>query len=241
MTAENLYKTTLQPTRGTKLYKNGKNPLSIEFVTQDKSDIGPAVKNTLMIIGKTLAKIGHMGIASKNGYKVRIPPNQHYMVINNGDYELDLYLDQDPAAHEVIYDPYLYENKDLPTVDAKKFKEDNPVPPGYVDTLEKWYSVKFTYEDINYIFIRPQLGISFQTHKMRQEHWEVGKGSPIIVEGSKVHYETKPGDKFDMALGSLHTVINPSKTKWILIKERYSGTFDEEDIERVFNPNNYGN
>ena len=40
-------------------------------------------------------------------------------------------------------------------------------------------------------------------------------------------------------LGAMHTVINPTDD-WILIKEHCEGTFDEEDIVRVFNPNHYG-
>ncbi|GAG36329.1 unnamed protein product, partial [marine sediment metagenome] len=40
---------------------------------------------------------------------------------------------------------------------------------------------------------------------------------------------------------SYHSVINSNrdKDKFVIIKERWSGSFDEDDIIRVFNPNNF--
>jgi len=230
---------TLQPGRGTKLYKNNDQILNVEFISKDGKNIGKQIQNSLMIIGNLLGKIGHLGIASQNGYKVKIKPDDQYMIINNSPKELNFKFDNDISDHEVIYDPYLYEDEDHSTVDPEVFKKDHPVPDGYIDILPKWYSIKFTYPDENYIFIRPGLGISLQTHKQREEHWEVVRGNPIIISGSQIFYNTQSGDKFDIPLGDLHTVINDSKDEWILIKEKYSGHFDEEDIERVFNPNHY--
>ncbi len=55
--------------------------------------------------------------------------------------------------------------------DPEEFKSQHPVPDGYIDILTKWYSIKFTYPEFNYIFIRPGVGISLQMHAMREEHW----------------------------------------------------------------------
>ncbi len=231
---------TLAPTRGTKLYKNGQETLSIEFLAEDQGPIAPLIRESIMISGTFLGKIGHMGIATMKGWKVIVPPEEQYLIINTSDKALILNFNQNiEEEHEVLWDPYLYENEEHTIVKAESFKESHNIPEGYVDTLEKWYSVKFTYPDENYIFVKPGLGISIQSHMMREEHWEVLSGNPIIIHGAKVKYNAQPGEKFDIPPFTLHTVINPSKEEWILIKERYSGKFDEEDITRVFNPNNY--
>ena len=54
-------------------------------------------------------------------------------------------------------------------------------------------------------------------------------------------YYVENGIKLDNPKGSLHSIINPNKdpNKWVIIKESWSGKFDEEDIERIFNPNHY--
>ena len=60
-------------------------------------------------------------------------------------------------------------------------REEHPIPDGYIDTLPKWYSIKYTYPDFNYIFVCPGLGISIQVDSMREEYWEVLEGHPIIL------------------------------------------------------------
>ena len=115
------------------------------------------------------------------------------------------------------------------------------VPKGFIDTLPMWYSFKFTYPNYNLIFIRPEFGLSIQIHKERNEFWEVLDGKPIIINGNKVHYYVESGIKFQNKINTFHSVINPNKEvdKFIIIKERWSGKFDENDIKRIFNPNNY--
>ena len=42
-------------------------------------------------------------------------------------------------------------------------------------------------------------------------------------------------------INTYHSIINPNedKNKFVMIKERWEGNFDEYDIDRVFNPNHY--
>ncbi|MHA1821748.1 MAG: hypothetical protein ACTSU2_10745 [Promethearchaeota archaeon] len=219
-------------------------------------------ENVILIIGNQINflqffKGSFQFNSSSNELIKRLNQHTEFMAINLSKYTLvlSIYLDNldnlntfdnleenEGALKEKpyieIYDPYLYENEKHVNIDPDKFREEYTVPDGYIDVLPKWYSIKFTYPDINYIFIRPKLGISIQKHNMREEHWEIGRGTPIIIVGTNVYYNTKVGEKFDIPVNSLHTVINPTD-EWVLIKERYSGKFDEEDIVRVFNPNHY--
>ena len=38
-----------------------------------------------------------------------------------------------------------------------------------------------------------------------------------------------------------HSIVNPNEDpkQFVIVEERWSGEFDEEDIVRAFNPNNY--
>ncbi len=175
-------------------------------------------------------------------FKLRaIHPPLAIMVINLGKSPVKFLLSTPMSPEQILWDPYVHEQAPPPEINPDAFKREEtpvPVPDGYVDTLAKWYSVKYSYLDYNLIFIRPQLGISFQTHAQRGEHWEIMAGSPIIVAGSHVTFDAKVGTHFELPVGSVHGIINPSK-EWAAIKETWSGYFDEQDITRVFNPNHY--
>ncbi|WP_457558107.1 hypothetical protein [Candidatus Harpocratesius sp.] len=255
-----MIKWNLVPGRGTKLVKNNTNTSKLYIIPQDQQ-AWDEIQLIYVILDDTIAPLNHMGIRSHEGYMIMIPPQSPFMVINlsqgivsvkirdnknsriDDDYnsegigvEISLVEEE---GFEVIYDPYLMENKPHKQLDPKHFISQDLVPSGYIDILIKWYSVKFTYPDYNLIFIRPGLGISLQTHQFREEHWKINRGKPIIITGSKVYYNTSPGDEFNIPFGVKHTIINPSQSNWVIIEETYKGTFDEEDIVRLFNPNNY--
>jgi hypothetical protein len=176
----------LSPERGTKLWRSGDQDFQIDFSIKSGS-IKVVLNETLMIMGTLISPIDHLGIISvKNHFKVTIPPKTEYMVINTSQAELELKFSEDPKQHLMLYDPYLYENKAQPDFNPDQFQKAHPVPAGYVDTLPKWYSIKYTYPAHNLIFVRPGLGISMQTHKQREEHWEILQGSPIIISDHNV-------------------------------------------------------
>ncbi len=168
-----------------------------------------------------------------------IAPNDFYMIINMNDEGIEVRYDSDMSSHKIIYDPYKYERAEKVDFKASDFLEKFQIPKDYIDTLPKWYSLKFTYPNYNLIFIRPELGISFQIHHLRSESWEVIEGSPIIINGNRVHYFVEDHAKFEIPTNAFHSVINPNKDKFVLVKERWSGQFDEGDIIRSFNPNHY--
>jgi hypothetical protein len=231
-------KITVESIRGTKLYKATRGGQKIEFVTD--SNLPQNYNNILIILGNKISSLETF-VSSTNSTTIKVDPDHAYMIINLSKNPINIILHQDPERDQVLYDPYLFEHEKHVDFEPEKFKKDHPdflIPEGYIDTLCKWYSIKYTYPKENYIFISPKLGISIQSHKLRSENWEILMGSPIILSGNTLFYDTKKGDVFNHPLGGFHTIINPTDN-WVLIKETYQGTFDEKDIVRVFNPNDY--
>lgn len=170
-----------------------------------------------------------------------IEPYDYYMIINNGKDSLEIQYNNNISNHQIIYNPYVYENSERINFKPEYFIEKYNIPKDYIDTLPKWYSFKFTYPEYNLIFIKPELGLSIQFHKDRNEFWEILDGKPIIINGNKVHYYVENGTKFQNQINTFHSVINPNKelNKYVIIKESWNGKFDENDIKRIFNPNKY--
>jgi len=217
------------PTRkGTLLRKNDSRRLRIEINKNKLQDI-------FLINGNSFIT---EGISNSD---LVIKPNSYYMVLNNGKDGLNIKYNQDISNHEVIYDPYKYEFTEKVDFNPEFFKKRYNIPEGYIDTLPKWYSFKFTYPEYNLIFIRPEFGLSIQIHKYRNEAWEILKGKPIVINKNKIHYFVKTGTMFHNPINTYHSVINPNKEedKFVIIKEKWNGMFDENDIRRVFNPNHY--
>ena len=222
-----MYKQVLKPKRGTCLRKNS---------------------NQEMILNVETARIDHILMINQNQFytnlsmeKLIVKPLNYYMVINNSKKPLEISYSEDISNHEIIYDPYLFENSKKKNLIPNEFLNNFSIPEGYLDVLAKWYSIKFSYQDYNLIFIKPGLGISIQIHKNRSEKWEILAGHPIIINENKVYYFVEIGSKFSTPKKSFHSVINPNKMQdnYVIIKETWTGNFDENDIKRIFNPNHY--
>lgn len=223
-----MIKEIISPKRGTVLRKNGNQNLTISVIQ--------SYYEKLFLINGTSFHVKNL---SDSDFLIK--PNDHYMIINNGNDKLEINYNHDISYHEIIYDPYKYEKLLKVVFKHEDFKDIYDIPHGYIDTLPKWYSFKFTYPEYNLIFIKPELGLSIQTHQKRNETWEILDGNPIIIIGDKVHYYAKKGMIFQNPIKSYHSIINPSKNPkdFVILKESWSGTFDEKDIERIFNPNQY--
>ncbi len=221
-----MFSEKLSSERGTCLRKNGSQPLQVEI---PKSTL----KSMYLING---TKFLTSNVSDKD---LSVASNDFYMVINMSNDEIEIRYDKDIKSHKIIYDPYKYERAEKVDFKESDFLDKFKVSKGYIDTLPKWYSFKFTFPNFNLIFIRPELGISFQIHHLRSESWEVLEGNPIIINGNKVHYFVEDHAKFEIPTNAFHSIINPNKDKFVLVKERWSGQFDEGDIVRSFNPNHY--
>ncbi len=223
-----MYSEKLGSNRGTLLRKNDSKLLLIDIKVKYLKDI-------FLINGNIFFT---EDISSQD---LIIPPNGYYMIINRSDKEIHIKYNLDVSQHQIIYNPYKYEKAQKIKIDPIEFKKSHEVPDGYIDILSKWYSIKFTYPEYNLIFIKPEMGISFQIHRERSEYWEILKGKPIVLTGHRVYYFVESGTHIKNPVGSYHSIINANtqKEKFVVIKERWSGHFDEEDITRVFNPNHY--
>ena len=170
-----------------------------------------------------------------------VKPNEYYMLINKCDEEIEVNYSNDVSDHRTIYDPYKFELSEKVKIDPIQFKKKYNVPDGFLDVLNKWYSIKFTYSDYNLIYIKPGIGISIQTHKFRREVWRILKGKPTIINANKVYYFVKAGTKFINDKLMYHSILNPNNDpeQFVIVEERWSGNFNEEDIVRLYNPNNF--
>jgi mannose-6-phosphate isomerase-like protein (cupin superfamily) len=218
----------LGPNRGTKLRQNGSKPLNIHIEEKDLT--------SLMVINEHEFLTDNITSAD-----LTISPGDHYMIINKSERPIHIEYGTNVNQHEVIYNPYKYEHTEKHKIDPNIFQKKHEVPDGFIDILPKWYSIKFTYPEYNLIFIKPEMGISFQTHQERSETWEILAGLPIVLNGSHVYYYVESGTRFTTPKGSYHSIINPNEKgeKYVVFKEQWEGNFDEQDIIRVFNPNHY--
>ncbi len=212
--------------KGTPLRKNGLNELEIL--------INPERYKEIFLINGTSFLTDRI---SKSDLIIK--PHDYYMVINKSKKDLEIKYNEDISNFDILYDPYKFENVNKVNYKQEDFLKNYKIPEGYIDTLPKWYSFKFTYSDYNLIFIRPELGISVQIHDHRNEIWEILEGRPIIINGNEVHYFVESGKIIKIPKNTYHTIINPNLEKFVMIKEDWNGKFDEEDVIRVFNPNHY--
>lgn len=214
--------------RSTFLRKNNSRELIIKINPSD-------YKNIFLIKGKNFLTTN----ISKSDLIIK--PNSYYMIINNKKKALNIQFSEDISKHEIVYNPFKFESSEKINFEKEFFLSKYKIPDGYKSTLPKWYSFKFSYPNFNLIFVRPEFGLSIQIHKDRQEIWEILEGKPIIINGTKVYYYVESETLFQIPTNTYHSVINPNKqkNKFVVIKEKWEGKFDESDIERVFNPNNY--
>lgn len=219
---------TIQPNRGTNLRKNGNKELKLVLDHESLKKI--FLVNGISFFTQNLRKAN-----------LTVKPNDYYMVINKWDKDVKVKYSINIANHKIIYQPYKYDLSKKERFDPVAFSKNHDVPSGYIDILNKWYSIKFTYHDYSLIYIKPEIGISIQIHQFRDEHWKILEGNPIIISANRVHYFVERGVEFLNVKTTYHSVINPNKNpeQFVIIKEKWSGKFDEEDITRAFNPNNF--
>jgi len=218
----------LPPNRGTFLRKNTSKMLSIS--------ISPEILADIFLINES-----NFLTTNITPQDLKVAPNTHYMLINNATQKITINYNKDISDHPVVYDPYKYEHHEKQKIDPEQFEKIHDVPEGYIDILPKWYSIKFTYPEYNLIYIKPEMGISFQIHEERSEYWKILGGKPIVVNGHSVYYYVKLSKEFENSVGTYHSIINPNQKEgdFIVLREQWSGNFDEQDIKRVFNPNHY--
>lgn len=79
--------------------------------------------------------------------------------------------------------------------------------------------------------IKPGQRVSYQSHKLRNEHWFFVQGVGTVIINDK-EIPVKVGSFVDIKIGDKHRVINSGKDKDLIFIESQTGHYDEEDIER---------
>ena len=88
-----MIKEIISPKRGTVLRKNGAQKLII-------SAIQSYYEKLFLINGTSF----HVKNLSDSDFLIK--PNDHYMIINNGNDKLEINYDYDISYHEIVYNPY---------------------------------------------------------------------------------------------------------------------------------------
>jgi mannose-6-phosphate isomerase-like protein (cupin superfamily) len=91
--------------------------------------------------------------------------------------------------------------------------------PGFTDVCVKKMTVK------------PGQKVSYQSHKLRNEHWFFVQGTgTVIISGKEI--TVKVGSHMDIRIGEKHRVINTGTDKDLIFIESQTGHYDEDDIQR---------
>ena len=91
----------LEPSRGTNLYRNGHETLVIRIHTSE-----PADNINLMLIRGESVSVLKWNVKSP----IEIEPHQEYLLVNLHTALLHLECSQNPQNHELLFNPYQYEN-----------------------------------------------------------------------------------------------------------------------------------
>lgn len=79
--------------------------------------------------------------------------------------------------------------------------------------------------------IKPGQRVSYQSHKLRNEHWFFVQGVGTVILNDR-EVPVKVGSFIDVKIGDKHRVINTSKDQDLIFIEAQTGHYDEQDIER---------
>ena len=80
--------------------------------------------------------------------------------------------------------------------------------------------------------VAPGKRLSYQTHKLRDEHWFVVSAQGFAVINDE-YIPLFPGVSVDIKIGDRHRLDNKTGTNKLIVFEIITGSFDEHDIERI--------
>ncbi len=79
--------------------------------------------------------------------------------------------------------------------------------------------------------IKPGQRVSYQSHKLRSEHWFFVQGQGKVILNDR-EIPVKVGSSVDIKIGDKHRVINTGEKVDLVFIESQIGHYDEADIER---------
>jgi len=83
---------------------------------------------------------------------------------------------------------------------------------------------------IKKITVNPNKQLSYQSHKLRKEHWLIVQGNGYVILDDKT-IPIEPGSQIVVEIGNKHRIKN-DRDKDLIFIEISTGKFDENDIER---------
>jgi len=82
------------------------------------------------------------------------------------------------------------------------------------------------------IWVNPGHRLSYQTHRLRSEHWVIVVGeAKVTIDGKE--FSLKAGDSIDIPVGSAHRIENPGPHPLSFIEVQRGEDFSENDVIRL--------
>ena len=82
------------------------------------------------------------------------------------------------------------------------------------------------------IVVTPGKRLSYQTHKLRAEHWYVVSGVATVTLDDEV-FERRAGESVDIPIGAAHRCENLAAEPVVFIEVQTGTYFGEDDIVRL--------
>jgi mannose-6-phosphate isomerase len=82
------------------------------------------------------------------------------------------------------------------------------------------------------IVVTPGKRLSYQTHKLRAEHWYIVSGVATVVLDGETR-ELTPGESVDIPIGAAHRCENRGQEPVVFIEVQRGTYFGEDDIVRL--------
>ena len=104
-------------------------------------------------------------------------------------------------------------------------------PWGSYEILDKFDAGDGKDVCVKRIVVKPNQRLSYQSHRLRGEHWFFVQGEGKAILNDDEH-AVRPGRSVEIPIGTKHRVINTDDNLELVFIEVSTGKFDEEDIER---------
>lgn len=89
-----------------------------------------------------------------------------------------------------------------------------------------------TTHKVKRIWVHPGHRLSYQKHRLRNEHWFVVEGeAKVVLDGREI--PLKPGDSVDIPVGAAHRIENTGRGILTFIEVQRGEDFSEEDVIRL--------
>ncbi len=82
------------------------------------------------------------------------------------------------------------------------------------------------------LVVYPQKRLSYQRHKLRNEHWHIVQGQGLVILDD-VETLIEAGHKIHVPIFTKHRIANTHDTENLIFIEITGGQFDEFDNERI--------